>query len=451
LGTASALLAILAVAAALALLGPLAGHPALSIGLYGLCGAAWLAALALARRAPLALGWVLLGAIALRAIALASDLSTSDDLWRVVWEGEVVLRGLDPYTLPPADPRLAGLAAELSTLHARVGHPEVPAAYPPLAQGLGALGAAVGAGDPERAALFLRAALALLDLALLFPLLALLRRRGLPDGLLVAWAWCPLAAFEIAGAGHLEGLALPLLVGALALSERASSAVGLDERAAGRKGELGPSALFAGAVAAKLLPIVLLPWFAREGNPARRVALVLAVLALSALPIALLQGGPLAGAGGLGEYALRWESASFAHRFVEGALALGFERDLSWSDPRRLSRALLALVFAAWAVRTWRRERSAVCAAGALLGAWLVLSPTFHPWYALWAVPWLALRPAPAFAWLAAAAPLAFAPVARWQASGAWHEPAWLWPVLFVPFAGLLLHGAPRARHALRA
>jgi protein-S-isoprenylcysteine O-methyltransferase Ste14 len=116
-----------------------------------------------------------------------------------------------------------------------------------------------------------------------------------------------------------------------------------------------------------------------------------------------------------------------------------------------VARALLAAAWLAWLARTWRRERDPARAALDVCGAWLVLSPVFHPWYALWIVPWLALRRSAACAWLAVAAPLAFAPVAAWQTQGAWREPAWLWPALALPGAALLAFDRARAQARSRA
>ena len=67
------------------------------------------------------------------------------------------------------------------------------------------------------------------------------------------------------------------------------------------------------------------------------------------------------------------------------------------------------------------------------------LSPTLHPWYLTWALPFLACFPSRAWTWLLALAPLCYSVVARWQLEGLWQEPAWLWPLWALPFLALLL------------
>jgi len=442
---------------ALALRGPLVARPAECLALYLAAGAGWLWALQRARQGHVSLRLVVAGAVLLRLAGLASDLRTSDDVQRVVWEGAVLLDGASPYAYAPDAPELEHLADAYPDLHESLNHREVPASYPPLVQAVGvvAAGMADDLAAPDAGVRSVRAIFAFADLLALVPLVALLRRRQLPDGLALAWGWCPLAVFEIAGAGHLEALALAPLLGALALAERSRS----------RAAEVGAAALFALAILSKLLPILLLPFFARAARPAGSAARPASALARGLLVVAFVVLGfapflppfsSLRGVDrglwtGLGEYAFRWDGLNLVHRFVEGAWSLEHERDLSWTDPRRLARAVLALAWFAWAWRTWRRERDPVRAALDLFGAWIVVSPILHPWYALWCVPWLAFRRSTAFAFLAFAAPLAFAPVVGWQRAGTWIEPAWLWPVLALPFALLLARDHARAHARVTA
>jgi hypothetical protein len=267
-------------------------------------------------------------------------------------------------------------------------------------------------------------------------LCALLRRGGLPPGLACVWGWSPLVALEFAGSGHFDSLGIALLLGSLAL---------LPEGALGAR-RLAGLALLAGAILVKYLPLCALPFAARgrrgAGGWLARMLLVLSLCALGFAPLAWLAGGAHGLAAGLSEYGLRWESTSLVYRFVERPLELLLERDLGPTDPRRLGRALVLLCWIGWGVLAWRRRAPTVAATGTMIGAFLVLTPTLHPWYLTWALPFAALqRSSPARAawlWLAASAPLLYAPLVRWQAEGAWEEPAWLWPAVALPFLALL-------------
>jgi hypothetical protein len=424
---------IASLAIAVAVAGPLVERPAIFLAAYVAAGVAWwIASVRLAdselRAAPI---WV--GAVALRAIAFASEPRTSDDVVRYAWEAEVVLDGASPYAYAPDAPELADLRSRHAELASRVAHAHVPAAYPPLAQAAFAAAAWVARPiaraanvEPWRATTAaMRVMAALADLAALAGLLALLRARGLPSGRALAWAWSPLAAFELAGAGHFDALAIAPWLAALAAIERR-------ERGGGAGG-VGACGLIACAAAAKYAPFATLPFLGRGLRGVGRIALTVALAALAFAPLASLRGGFRGVFDGVGRYAATWESANLGFRALERAVELAL-----LPHAAGVARALVLAALAATASVLWLRRAGAVDASRSLLGVALVLAPTLHPWYVAWMLPFLALRSSHAWFALAALAPLAHVLAARWQAGGAWREPTWLWPSLALPFFALL-------------
>ena len=85
------------------------------------------------------------------------------------------------------------------------------------------------------------------------------------------------------------------------------------------------------------------------------------------------------------------------------------------------------------------------------MGGFLLLTPTLHPWYLAWIVPFLALRPMLGWSLLVALAPLLYWPLARWRAEGVWSEPGWLWPVLVLALLGGGVFEILRARRSAGA
>jgi hypothetical protein len=62
---------------------------------------------------------------------------TSDDAYRYVWDGRVLLAGIDPYQFAPADPALVRLRDPVLFPDGRpplINRPGVPTIYPPIAQ-----------------------------------------------------------------------------------------------------------------------------------------------------------------------------------------------------------------------------------------------------------------------------------------------------------------------------
>lgn len=431
---------LLACVASLSFLGAWRDAPNTALALFLVAGLAWCSAQKSAERTPVS-PWVVCGvALCLRGFALVSQLELTDDAYRYVWEGELAQRGISPYAWSPGDPALAEVRIELPGLSTRVAHPEVPAVYPPLVQGAATLAVwtsrALGWDAVSGPISILRLFLCALDVLVLWLLAALARRSGRGQGVLVAWAFCPLVVFEFAGSAHFDVLGVFLLLAALLALARA------DERSSEGR-EVGASLLVAGAIASKYLPLFVLPWIGTRRRGFARVGLVALFLALAFAPFLFLVGGERGFLGGLGHYRDRWEAASLVFRFVHHAASAVFEPHDGWTDPGRLARLVVALAWVAWAGFVVLRVRDRVRGTGLLIAGYLVLTPTLHPWYLVWVLPFAALSNSSAWMWLIAAAPILYVPLTGWQHEGRWVEPGWSWWVLALPFFALLLWPRP--------
>lgn len=474
---------LVAVCLPLAFVLPFHGSSRLALPLMLAAGGLWALALRLgaSRRTPLAL--VLGVAVALRVVFLAGDLGLSDDVWRYVWEGGLVLEGKSPYAWAPDDEALAPERAAWATVHGRMNNTSISAAYPPVTQAAAAVLTFVagGAAEADRARLAMRVGFTLADLAVLAGLLRLLRRRGLPNGRALIWAWSPLVAWEFAGSGHFDSLGIALLVAGLLALEPGRRRGQADEPAKdhaeapgseplatlpGTQGEprgqlprrrlaLGALAL-AAAFHVKLLPLLAFPFVVRRAGRAGGpllTALLLAGLALLAAPVALLEGGLSGAFAGLSEYGLRWEAWNLGFRWFEPLFDRFGVRDGSVTDPRRLARLAVAVALALFGLRLFLRRVEPVAATALCLAGYLLLTPTLHPWYLTWLIALLAFLPsglARPWLWLAVASPILYLPLVGWHAEGAWQHPTWTWPVVAVPFFLLLLGGLPAVERALR-
>lgn len=454
-----------------------------ALGALGAASAAWLAALTLVR--SVAPSWavsivVVSGGIVLRLVFLVAEPELSDDLYRYVWEGALVAEGRDPYGEAPSAPGLIEYRERWPKTFEGVNHPSVPAAYPPLAQAVnaGLVALAGGPEPPARARFFLRAFYAGCDLLVCLPLAALLRQRRRSSAWLVAWAWNPWIALEFAGSGHLDSLAILCTLAALVCFP--PGVPGFPLRGPGsplrgpgfplrmpgsplrmpgdtggvgvRRAGLGFGLLLAGA-AVKLLPFALLPFVWRRARQPFRSMLLPLGGAVLALFFFARQTGGLPGATGLREYSFRWESFSLLYRWLEPPLARLAPYDETWSDPRRVARAAVLLAWMGIAFLAWRRRTESVRAAALLFGAFLVLTPTLHPWYLAWIAPFLPfLTRGPFLAWslLLAAAPLLYWPIEGWRSERIWQEPAWLAPLLAGLFWSILALEGLRTRRAAR-
>ena len=170
---------------------------------------------------------------------LRQPAGADDDIHRYVWDGRLQRLGYNPYLIVPSDPALAALhTSETRTLN----NPDLPSPYPAGAQLFFRAVTAV-----HESTFAFKVAFVVCEVAIVFVLLDVLRCTRQAAHLVLAFAWNPLLAIEVAGSGHIDIVgALLLLVSAAALVRRwrATAAVALGL-----------------AIAVKFLPVVLLPLY----------------------------------------------------------------------------------------------------------------------------------------------------------------------------------------------
>src|SRR6202045_3148447 len=184
-----------------------------------------------------------------------------DDIHRYVWDGRVQRLGYNPYIVVPSDPALGGLhTPETRTLN----NPDVPSPYPAGAQLFFRAVTAI-----RESVFALKVAFVVCDLAIALVLLDILRSSRQGAHWVLAYAWNPLLATEVAGSGHID------IVGALLLL--------VSFAALGRRWRTVAALAFGLAVAVKFLPIVLLPVYWRRVRM-RDAALAAVVVGLLYVP-----------------------------------------------------------------------------------------------------------------------------------------------------------------------
>jgi hypothetical protein len=387
-------------------------------------------------------------AVAFRLILLPSRPTLSDDMYRYVWDGRVQARGYSPYRYPPAAIELAELRAGDRTVWRYINRKDVVTIYPPGAQ---AAFAGIWRVVGDRVTGF-KAAFVTAELLGALVLWRLLRRLGQPPERILIYLWSPLLVFEVAHAGHVDGLMLPLLIAALWA------------RAAGRPWALG---FFLGAAAlvklfpALLLPALLPPLF--EWRPGPRLAAWTrlragALPALAAFGATLAAGYAAYGVGGanVAGFLPRYFGENFnlglARLFFEAAPALGLSGATLANAVTFGGLGILSAVFVA---RPAQSARQALERCMWLIGWFTLTTQNLFPWYLLWLLPLLALqaepgrvlglRLAPATAWLlfTGTSALAYLFFIEWRVT------PWGQAAEYLPLYALLLAAAAARWRAL--
>ncbi len=280
-----------------------------------------------------------------------------DDIHRYVWDGRVQRLGYNPYLVVPSDPALAALhTPETRTLN----HPDLPSPYPPGAELFFRAVTAI-----HESTFALKVAFVVCELTVVAVLLDVLRACRQPSHLLLAFAWNPLLAIEVAGSGHID------IVGALLLLVSAAALV--------RRWRATAAVAFGIAVAVKFLPVVLLPLYWKRVR-IRDAALAAAVVGLLYVPFlnrSFFNHGRIP-IGSLDAYvhSFRFNGPVFAA--------------LDQVAPPQLLAGLAVLVGFLTAI--WMRRKAAAFSPDAFawpMAASLLCAPVVYPWYLLWLVPFL--------------------------------------------------------------
>ncbi len=405
--------ALLAAFAAVAAAGELHRRIPLLFILYGSAFGAYVVGVRIALRTAPTDRWILAlmfgVAIAARAVLIPSEPALSTDIYRYAWEGRVVLHGVNPFAVVPADSSLALLRDADFT---RISHRHMATIYPPLAQGVFALSAWICPGVTTLKALFV-----LFDIGTIVALVFLLRARGRPPVHALVYAWSPLVILETGHSGHLDAVGVFFLVAGVTLLAHGRRWTG--------------HAAFAASFLAKFITVALLPYFVARRHW-KGIALAIVLAAAGYLPF--IDAGPRL-LDSLLAYGSTWWFNGPPFMALAGIL-----------DDPGLGRRLLAGAGIAFAIAAGFRERDLVRCAYLVLGCALLLSPTVYPWYLIWIVPFLCVFPGRAWIAFTGLVVLSYWVWVVQGQAGLWMLPTGVIALEYVPCYALLAWGALRRR-----
>lgn len=294
---------------------------------------------------------------------------SDDDIHRYVWDGRIQRLGYDPYTAIPNDPALSALhTPDTRTLN----NSYLPSPYPPGAELFFRAVTAI-----HESVFAMKVAFVVCDWLLVLVLLDILRRTGQGVHWVLAYAWHPLLAIEVAGSGHIDILGVLLLAVSFA--------------ALGRHWRTIAALAFGLAVSIKFLPVVLLPLYWKRVR-IRDGALAAVVFGLLYVPFLSHGRIPI---GSLGTYiqSFRFNGPLFAaiERVLTPQLAAGFA-------------VLAGLITAGWLRKTngevivstptgtpapTVQQAKRAGAFAWPMAASLLCAPVVYPWYLLWILPFI--------------------------------------------------------------
>lgn len=336
-------------------------------------------------------------AVLFQLILLFSSPTLSDDVYRYIWDGHLLNQGVNPYALPVNSPLLDAYDTPLRAL---VNHDWMASPYLPSIQIVFVIVSRLA----HQSVLAFQITAIIINLLTGWMVMSILELVKRPRTYVLVYLWNPLVNIEFAHGAHLDSLMLLLMMAAFWLIVRSSKQIGGTAKQITLYGSI---LALAAATLTKFLPLLLVPIFFRRWGWrgfALYILLILGVLSSFAYGAGWGLTGPLDGTGIFGAtriYLQYWNYNSGIYHWLE-VLFSGYQTpgavpvEIVGEAPIQLAKAVttgllgFAVLTAGWLA--WRTERNNLYLLRLSLiplGAYLLLTPTLHPWYVTLVIPFI--------------------------------------------------------------
>ncbi len=338
--------------------------------------AAFVGAIIWAEKRPFSLRWMWVTAVLFRVLLLFTTPTLSDDVYRYLWDGYVANEGVSPYAFAIDAPELDYLDIPQRIL---ANNSWMASPYMPVAQWVFWGTAFLFPLQP----IFLQMVMIIFDLLTAWMLAKLLTLAALPAHHLLLWLWNPLVVVEVAHGAHVDVWMVLLTVTAVYLT--------LAPKHAHRTtGKLGAPIFLALATLTKILPILISPilfWRWTWRQLVLYGAVVFALLIPSGWRAGWGLTGDLDGTGLFGAlriYSSQWNFNSGIFHWLEmGLMQTSLAQPTSVAKAISLGLILIVLLIVWVLARRFTDVRATLRLTAVPLMAYLLLTPTVHPWYTL--------------------------------------------------------------------
>lgn len=307
-----------------------------------------------------------------RLIFLFSIPNLSQDFYRFIWDGRMIISGLNPYLFSPNDLMNThhGLFAQMQILHNGMGALSAQhfSNYPPLHQLPFVLAALFSGKSIIGSVVVFRILIILSDVGILVFGKKLLNALALPTKNIFYYFLNPLVIIELTGNLHFEGLMLFFLVLAFYFVYQNKSA---------------RSAIFMSfSILTKLLPILLLPLLIHRLNPKnilRYFAIVGVLLILFFLPFFELDFLNNYGKT-VGLWFTNFEFNSSVYTLMKKCTAYFFGINLIKCMPY-ITAVLMTIMFIYFLCTKPKEKKNIPVLSLWILTFYFLIATTVHPWY----------------------------------------------------------------------
>ncbi|MBF0412975.1 MAG: hypothetical protein HQK70_09720 [Desulfamplus sp.] len=393
-------------------------------------------------------GFILIFAFILRLMFLFQSPTLSDDIYRYCLDGIMIINGHNPYSYKPLQileliqrpeainssiamngyyhlfqsvldlGAIKNIYPEISTLIPLVNHPEFTTIYPPMAQIVFAIGALLGmagivigktAGIPLNIMFIvvsIKLPLIIMDTLSCLLIILILRKMKLPAYYGIIYAWHPLPILETASSGHIDGAAIFFLLMSIYLAIHCRGDSYRTIKTSWRRGSRNfwnssiAAQIFAGlfmgfSILTKWLPLIFLP-FVLLFMQYRNARLIMGGSCIGAILIFIIPFCPdmINSLVTLNQYLQNWEFSGLFFRLVRD-----FMQNYS-NQSGSIARGIIFMLFTVLYTIVFFRFLKNISlnsddrggglnniltdALFMIALAWVILTPTLYPWYALY-------------------------------------------------------------------
>ena len=327
---------------------------------------------------------IIVGAVA-RVVSAFCMPTLSDDVYRFVWDGQLIHSGNNPLLSTP-DTFLQQISLVNNThytyflaLHKLINHPQYFTCYPPLMQLFFWVGSIGGGFNVTANIIIIKLLIALVDIGCIVVIARLLPYFKLPVSMVILYAFNPSVIVEGSGNAHFEVVQVAFICLSIYMVVTQKFVAG--------------AAVFGVAIITKLIPILLLPLWVRYFGWKKGIAFCLIACAItitSFLPFinaAFLQG--FSKSIGLYFQAFEFNASLYYVAREIGFIEKGFNY-ISVIGPLLMVRflSIYAIIFFVW--RKISTQQLATLGM-VLLSVFYALSTTVHPWYIINILPFALL------------------------------------------------------------
>lgn len=309
-----------------------------------------------------------------RAVYLFALPELSEDVYRYLWDGNLVLNGLSPFAMTPTQVMEVYPNLVDSGNYALLNSKDYYSVYPPVQQLLYAAVMFLSGGFFSVGLPVLRVFQLVMELGSMVLILKLIRHFKMHDSHLILYAFCPIIIIEFVGNMHGEVIMVFLIL--------------LSSWLLVTKRSVLSALVFGGAVLTKLLPLMLLPAIVFKIGWKRSISFVAIVGATSVLGLLPFVDQQLIAniSESLSKYYSNFEfngSIYYIVRWV-GILRDGYNPIWVVGPKLPLVAGLIILII------SWLKRKESGSVLGTFMIVWLtyyLFSTTVNPWYVAVLIP----------------------------------------------------------------